>query len=56
MNLRDESIEEVTAEVTAEVERLLLAITVEMSRQQIQAVLMLKHAEHFRSAYPQCIP
>ncbi|CAN5572331.1 hypothetical protein BH10PSE18_BH10PSE18_32860 [soil metagenome] len=42
---------EVTPEVTAEVARLLRAMAGEMSRQQIQEALALKHAEHFRVAY-----
>ncbi|OHC61862.1 MAG: transcriptional regulator [Rhodocyclales bacterium GWA2_65_19] len=42
---------EVTAEVTAEVAMLLEAIDGEMTRQEIQQKLGLKHAEHFRKAY-----
>jgi ATP-dependent DNA helicase RecG len=34
-----------------EVAGLLLAVQGEMSRQEIQAALGLKHAEHFRKAY-----
>lgn len=41
----------VTGEVTGEVERLLRAVQVEMSRQQIQAALGLKSEEHFRTMY-----
>lgn len=42
---------QVTGEVTGEVARLLLVLAGEMSRQQIQEALMLKHADHFRAAY-----
>lgn len=42
---------EVTAEVTAEVERLLRALVGEKSRQELQESLALKHDEHFRKAY-----
>ena len=40
-----------TAEVTAEVDRLLRALEGHMSRADLQAALGLKHAEHFRQAY-----
>ena len=40
-----------TGEVTREVERLLRAMEGEMSRQQIQEMLALKHEDHFRNAY-----
>ncbi len=42
---------EVTGEVTGEVERLLRAMAGEMSRQQIQESLALRHEDHFRNAY-----
>ena len=42
---------EVTGEVTGEVERLLRAMHGEMSRQQIQEALALRHEDHFRNAY-----
>ncbi len=42
---------EVTGEVTGEVEKLLLVIQGEMKRADIQAVLQLKHADHFREHY-----
>lgn len=38
-------------EVTGEVERLLRVLVGEMSRQQLQEGLALKHEEHFRNAY-----
>lgn len=41
----------VTAEVTAEVEALLKVLHGEMSRQEMQAAMGLKHAEHFRLAF-----
>lgn len=40
-----------TGEVTGEVERLMLALRGEMSRQQIQTALALIHEDHFRSNY-----
>ena len=43
--------EEVTGEVTGEVERLLRVLDGEMPRQQIQEALALKHEDHFRNAY-----
>ena len=43
--------DQATAEVTGEVERLLRAMDGEMSRQQIQEALALKHEDHFRNAY-----
>ncbi len=42
---------EVTAQVTAEVDRLLRVLEGDMSRADLQAALGLKHAEHFRQAY-----
>ena len=45
------STEQVTGEVTGEVERLLRAMDGEMPRQQIQEALALKHEDHFRNAY-----
>jgi len=42
---------EVTGEVTGEVERLLRILAGEMSRQQLQEGLALKHEDHFRKAY-----
>ena len=42
---------EVTGEVTGEVTRLLQALGGEMSRQQLQQALALKHEDHFRQAY-----
>jgi ATP-dependent DNA helicase RecG len=42
---------EVAMEVTMEVAGLLLAVQGEMSRQEIQAAMGLKHAEHFSKAY-----
>ena len=42
---------EVTGEVTREVGRLLAAVSGAMSRLEIQAVLNLKHEDHFRAAY-----
>ncbi|MDX2111676.1 MAG: ATP-binding protein [Verrucomicrobiota bacterium] len=44
---------EVTGEVTAEVGKLLTTLTKEMSRHELQALLGLKHDEHFRLAYLQ---
>jgi ATP-dependent DNA helicase RecG len=43
--------EEVTGEVTGEVERLLRVLDGEMPRQQIQEALAPKHEDHFRNAY-----
>jgi len=40
-----------TGEVTGEVERLLRVLKGDMSRQQIQDALALKHEEHFRATY-----
>ncbi len=42
--------EDVT-EVTMEVKRILLVITEEHSRKELQGLLGLKNAEHFRKAY-----
>jgi ATP-dependent DNA helicase RecG len=42
---------EVTAKVTAEVAALLRVVHGEMSRQELQAAIGLKHAEHFRKDY-----
>jgi len=42
---------EVTPEVTMEVKRLLNAIIGEHSRKELQEMLKLKNAEHFRKAY-----
>ena len=41
----------VTAEVTAEVDRLLRVLEGDLSRADLQAALGLKHAEHFSQAY-----
>jgi len=38
-------------EVTAEVKKLLFVITGDHSRNELQELLRLKHAEHFRKAY-----
>ena len=40
-----------TGEVTGEVERLIRGLNQEMSRQQIQDALVLKHEDHFRNSY-----
>ena len=40
-----------TKQVTGEVQRLLLALAGEMSRQQLLDALGMAHREHFRSAY-----
>lgn len=50
---RTETTVEVTGEVTVEVEKLLLVIQGEMKRAEIQTVLQLKHADHFREHYLQ---
>ena len=50
---RTETTGEVTVDVTVEVEKLLLAIQGEMKRAEIQTVLQLKHADHFREHYLQ---
>jgi ATP-dependent DNA helicase RecG len=42
---------EVTGEVAGEVQRLLRALVGEMSRQQMQEALALRHEDHFRNAY-----
>lgn len=42
---------EVTAEVTAEVKRLLSVISGNNSRNELQEMLGLKHAEHFRKTF-----
>lgn len=42
---------QVTGQVTEEVERLLRALHGEMSRQQMQEALSLKHRDHFEKAY-----
>ncbi len=42
---------EVTPEVTGEVLRLLVAMTGEMKRREMQDALGLRHEEHFREAY-----
>lgn len=43
--------EQVTTEVTTEVERLLVTLEGEMSRADLMTALGLKNAEHFRKAY-----
>ena len=43
--------EQVTGEVTGEVNRLLVVMKGDMKRQEIQASLGLKHEDHFREAY-----
>jgi hypothetical protein len=43
----------VTGEVTGEVSRMLLVLTAERSRKELQELLDLKHDEHFRLAYLQ---
>ena len=42
---------EVTMEVTTEVKRLLNVMTGDHSRKELQEILRLKNAEHFRKAY-----
>jgi ATP-dependent DNA helicase RecG len=42
---------EATGEVTGEVRRLIGAIVSEMTRQEMQNALELKHEDHFRKAY-----
>ena len=42
---------EVTTEVTTEVKRLLNVMTGDHSRKELQEMLRLKNAEHFRKAY-----
>jgi predicted HTH transcriptional regulator len=42
---------EVTAEVTAEVKRLLKLITGDHSRKELQEMIGLKNVDHFRKAY-----
>ena len=42
---------EATGEVTGEVERIIRAVTGEMKRSEIQAVLELRHEDHFRERY-----
>jgi ATP-dependent DNA helicase RecG len=42
---------QVTGQVTPEVERLLVAMEGEQSRQQLQQALGLKHRDHFQNAY-----
>lgn len=42
---------DVTTEVTTEVDRLVSALSGEMTRREIQAALGLKNDEHFRKAY-----
>lgn len=42
---------EVTGEVTGEVARLIGVMTGELSRQELQRALGLKHEDHFREAY-----
>jgi ATP-dependent DNA helicase RecG len=42
---------QVATQVTGEVQRLLLALVGEMSRQQLLEALGMTHREHFRSAY-----
>lgn len=42
---------EVTAEVTTEVDRLMAALSGEMTRRELQTALGLKNDEHFRKAY-----
>jgi len=48
---QEESEVKATGEVTGEVERLILILHGEMTRQQIQDLLTLKHENYFRSAY-----
>lgn len=43
--------EQVIAQVTVEVQRLLVALDGEMSRQQLADALGMTHREHFRRAY-----
>lgn len=43
--------EQVTAQVTVEVQRLLVALDGAMSRQQLADALGMTHREHFRRAY-----
>jgi predicted HTH transcriptional regulator len=49
--LSNDVTEEVTGEVTEEVEKVLMVMQGEMKRADIQAVLQLKHADHFREHY-----
>lgn len=49
--MKGEDVTEVTTEVTTEVKRLLFVITGEHSRKELQGLLGLKNAEHFRKAY-----
>ena len=49
--LSADATDQVTGEVTGEVERLLRAMSGEMARQQLQDALALKHEDHFRAAY-----
>ncbi len=50
-SMNQRAIEEVTPEVTPEVEKLLKVITGEHSRKELQEMLNLKDAEHFRKTY-----
>ena len=50
-SMNQRAIKEVTAEVTAEVKRLLKIIKGDHSRKELLEMLGLKHAEHFRKAY-----
>lgn len=47
----DEPSTSITGDVTGEVARLLLAVTGEMTRKEIQHILSLRHEDHFRAAY-----
>lgn len=47
----DEPSTSITGEVTGEVARLLLAVTGEMTRKEIQHILSFRHEDHFRAAY-----
>ena len=49
--LKQKDVKEVTTEVTTEVKRLMYVITGDHSRRELQEILRLKNAEHFRKAY-----
>ena len=49
--MKKEDVTEVTTEVTPEVKRLLNVMIGDHSRKELQGLLRLKNAEHFRKAY-----
>jgi ATP-dependent DNA helicase RecG len=49
--LEQKEVREVTTEVTTEVKRLLNVITGDHARKELQEMLRLRNAEHFRKAY-----